>query len=120
MRMEKSPAKGKKLEDIQVHIFHLDNLCLGLRLFRARYGKKPRAIPRLVVAELLDAVQPGSMKNPFAEAKTQWRVYALVNLLLFQGLRISEALTLKADFVKAEQIRAKILGRVLLSLQPRV
>ena len=103
MRLEKNPAKGRKLEDIQAHIFHLDNLYLGLRPFRVRYGKKPRAIPRSVAAELLDAVQSGSTKNPFAEANTQWRVYALVNLLLFQGLRISEALTLKADFVKSER-----------------
>lgn len=76
MRLEKNPAMGRKLEDIQAHISHLDNLYLGLRPFRVRYGRKPRAIPRTVVAELLEVSQPGNTKNPFASPATQWRVHS--------------------------------------------
>lgn len=103
MRLERSPAAGKKMAAVQEHISRLDNLYLGLRPYRLRYGRKPRAIPRAVVAELLQTVQPGSPENPFIEPETQWRVYALVGLLLLQGLRLGEALSLPADFLKSER-----------------
>jgi integrase len=103
MRLEKNPAMGKKMAAVQEHISRLDNLYLGLRPYRLRHGRKSRAIPRAVVAELLQVVQPGTPKNPFIEPETQWRVYALVGLLLLQGLRLGEALSLPADFLKSER-----------------
>lgn len=103
LRLEKNPAVGNKMADIQERISRLDNLYLGLRPYRPRYGRKPRAIPRLVVTELLEAIQPGSSTNPFSSAATQWRVFVLVNLLLLQGLRRGEALSLPADFLKSER-----------------
>jgi integrase len=102
LRIEKNPAVSKKMVTVQAHISQLDNLYLGLRPYRLKYGRRPRAIPRAVVAELLEAVQPGSLKNPFIEPETQWRVYVLVGLLLMQGLRLGEALSLPADFLKSE------------------
>lgn len=103
LRIEKNPAVGRKLADVQAHISRLDNLYLGLRPFRIRYGRKPRAIPRAVVAELLEVVQPEHPKNPFVEPETKWRVHVLVSLLLLQGLRLGESLSLKADFLKSER-----------------
>jgi integrase len=103
LRLEKNPAVGKKMAAVQEHISRLDNLYLGLRPYRLRNGRKPRAIPRAVVAELLQVIQPGSPNNPFIEPETQWRVYALVGLLLLQGLRLGEALSLPADFLKSER-----------------
>lgn len=103
LRIEKNPAVGRKLADVQAHVSRLDNLYLGLRPFRIRYGRKPRAIPRAVVAELLEVVQPEHPKNPFVEPETQWRVHVLVSLLLLQGLRLGESLSLKADFLKSER-----------------
>jgi len=91
LRLEKNPAVGRKLADVQAHISRLDNLYLGLRPFRIRYGRKPRAIPRAVVAELLEVVQPEHPKNPFLEPETKWRVYVLVSLLLLQGMRLGES-----------------------------
>ena len=102
-RLERNPSAGKQIEGIQERIQRLDNLYLGLRPYKRRFGAKPRAIPRSVVAELLDAVEPGSPKNPFKAEKTQWRVYVLVNLMLLQGLRRGEALSLPADFLKSER-----------------
>jgi integrase len=102
-RLEKNPSTGKNILDIRARISRLDNLYLGLRPYKPRYGRKPRAIPRVVVAEILEAIQPGSPKNPFKTDSTQWRVYVLVNLMLLQGLRRGEALSLSADFIKSER-----------------
>lgn len=101
--LEKNPVVGRTMADIQARIFRLNNLYLGLRPFRRRYDRRPRAIPRAVVMELLEMVQPGHPKNPFREPTTQWRVYVLVCLLLLQGLRVGEALSLKANFLISER-----------------
>lgn len=103
MRLERNPRIGRKMADIHSHISLLDNLYLGLRPFQVRYGRKPRAIPRAVVAELLEIVQPGHPNNPFDKPDTQWRAYVLVGLLLLQGLRLGEALSLMSDFMKSER-----------------
>lgn len=102
-RLERDPSVGNKMAGIQERISRLDNLYLGLRPYKRRYGTKPRAIPRSVVAELLDAVLPGSQNNPFKAERTQWRVYILVSLMLLQGLRRGEVLSLPADFLKSER-----------------
>lgn len=117
MRLEKNPTMGRSLQEIHAHIAHLDNLYLGLRPYNVRYGRKPRALPRLVVAELLELSRPGSPKNPFVGEGTQWRVYVLVCLLLFQGLRVGEALNLKADFLKSERDRRTDVVRYWLSVR---
>lgn len=102
-RLERNPAIGNKMAGIQERIGRLDNLYLGLRPYKPRYGRKPRAIPRIVISELLEAIQPESPKNPFSAESTKWRVLVLVNLLLLQGLRRGEALSLPADFLKFEK-----------------
>lgn len=101
-RIERNPAASNRMADIRERIGRLDRLYLGLRPFRKRLGTQLRAIPRMVVMEMLDAVTPGSPINPFEQEATQWRVYSLVTLLLFQGLRRGEMLSLRADFLKSE------------------
>lgn len=117
MRLEKNPCVGRDMADIYSHISRLDNLYLGLRPFEIRYGKKPRAIPRAVVAEILEAVQPGHPNNPFATPETQWRVYVLVGLLLLQGLRLGEALNLMSDFLKSERCHRSGVLKYRLSVK---
>ncbi len=102
-RIERNPAIANRMSDIRERIGRLDRLYLGLRPFRKRLGTQLRAIPRTVVMEMLDIVTPGSPANPFKQETTQWRVYALVTLLLFQGLRRGEILSLRADFLKSER-----------------
>ncbi len=103
MRLEKNPAKGKPLEVVLGRINRLDNLYLGLRPYRPKKAFRPKALPRCVVLELLDALQPGSPTNPFRSETTQWRMLALVSLMLYQGLRRGEALLLPANFLKTER-----------------
>lgn len=100
--LEKNPAVGKKMDAVEERMRRLDNLYLGLRPYRPKKWKKPRALPANVVRELLEAAQPGATKNPFAHEATQWRVFVLVHLLLIHGLRRGEALSLPADFLKSE------------------
>jgi integrase len=102
-RLEKNPAFGHRMAEIQERMALLDQLYLGLRPYRKRYGARPRAIPRTVLIEMLDAVQPGSSTNPFKSDATQWRAFVLFNLLLLQGLRRGETLLLKADFLISER-----------------
>jgi integrase len=101
-RLERDPAAGNKMEEVRARMAQLDRLYLGLRPFRKRLGTKLRALPRNVVAALLDAATPGSENNPFYSTDTQWRVYVLVCLLLYQGLRRGECLLLPANFLKSE------------------
>ncbi|MFM0218018.1 site-specific integrase [Paraburkholderia caledonica] len=101
-RLERDPTVGNKMESVRARMAQLDRLYLGLRPFRRRLGAKLRALPRNVVAALLDAAMPGSDANPFEKVETQWRVYAVVCLLLYQGLRRGECLLLPANFLKSE------------------
>ena len=101
-RIERNPEMANRMSDIRERIGRLDRLYMGLRPFRKRVGAQLRAVPRRVVLEMLEAVVPGSPTNPFAQKATQWRVYSLVTLLLFQGLRRGEMLSLRADFLKSE------------------
>lgn len=103
LRLEKNPARGTPLDAVLARINRLDNLYLGLRPYRPSKAFKPRALPRRVVTDLLDALQPGSPTNPFRSEATQWRMLGLVTLMLFQGLRRGEALLLGADFLKTER-----------------
>jgi hypothetical protein len=102
-RLERDPHIGNKMADIRARMRQLDSLYLGLRPFKRRMGNKVRAIPRSVLIEVMETITPGSITNPFEYEKTQWRVFALVTLLLFEGLRQGEALTLAADFLKSER-----------------
>ncbi len=102
-RIASNPYAGNRMADIRSRVERLDRLYLGLRPHKKRLGGQPRALPRLVLTELLDATTPGSPNNPFPQERTQWRVYALVLLFLFQGLRRGEALTLKCDQLSPER-----------------
>lgn len=102
-RLERDPHVGNKMADIRARMSRLDNLYMGLRPFKRHMKSKVRAIPRSVLIELMEIVTPGSATNPFEYEKTQWRVFAVVTLLLFEGLRQGEALTLTADFLKSER-----------------
>lgn len=102
-RISRNPAAGNKMEAIRDQMSRLDRLYLGLRPYRKRFGGHVRALPRSVVTELLDLAAPGSLTNPFAQEATQWRIYCLVMLLLYQGLRRGEALSLKADALQSQR-----------------
>jgi len=96
-RIARNPATARRMDEVREKISRLDKLYLGLRPRKKKISAQIRALPRNVVSELLDAATPESKSNPFSRSGTQWRVYGLVVLLLMQGLRRGEALTLKAN-----------------------
>lgn len=116
-RLEKDPSRKKMLGTIEANIRRLDNLYLGLRPFKCRNFSRVRAIPRTVLLEIIEMIQPGSERNPFEYTTTQWRVFALISLLLFQGLRTGEALTLLANFHKTDIDHITGRKRSFLSVQ---
>lgn len=102
-RLMRSPEVSGKFGDILVRFERLDRLYGQLRIGRRTNVSFVRALPAAVLTELLDLVTPGSDINPFKSQKTQWRVYCAFLLLLNQGLRRGEALSLRADFLKTER-----------------
>jgi integrase len=102
-RIGRNPAAGNRMESIRDQVERLDRLYLGLRPLKRRMVRSVRALPRSVVQELLDIVTPGAPLNPFELESTQWRIYCLVLLLLYQGLRRGEALTLKVDSLQTQR-----------------
>jgi integrase len=93
-----------KFASISIRLSRLDRLYGKLRPTKKSPPAFIRALPASVLRELYDAVIPGSTTNPFKSDMTQWRVYAAFLLLLHQGIRRGEALSLPADFLKSERI----------------
>lgn len=108
-RLERDPSVANNMAEIRERILRLDTLYLGLRPFRKRLGSQLRALPRMVVLELMELLTPGAPKNPFPQESTQWRIYSLFTLLLYQGLRRGEALSLRADFLRSEHDQKGVL-----------
>lgn len=102
LRNAKNPQARATLEQIQLQVSRLDKLYLGLRPRKKRGTAQLRAVPRQVISEVLDLIVPGATSNPFSGEASQWRVFCLFVMLLYQGLRRGEALLLRADSMQAE------------------
>ncbi|WP_271009427.1 tyrosine-type recombinase/integrase [Paucibacter sp. B51] len=116
-RIASNPFAPDRMAELKGHVARLDRLYLGLRPLKQRFGALPRALPRLVLSELLEIARPGNARNPFSREPTQWRAYTLVLLFLLQGLRRGEALTLRADAIRSERDPATGAVRWLLAVE---
>lgn len=105
-RLSRTPELSERFADLTIRLERLDRLYGQLRMTRKTTPHFARALPASVMSELYDAVLPGSKSNPFKTDATQWRAYAAFLLLLHQGLRRGEALSLPADFLKSEQTKS--------------
>jgi integrase len=105
-RLSRTPELSLRLADIGIRLERLDRMYTQLRMTKKTKPKLVRALPASVLSELYDAVLPGSKTNPFKSASAQWRVYSAFLLLLHQGLRRGETLTLPADFLKSERTKS--------------
>lgn len=65
-----------------------------------------RALPDLVLDEILDIAHPDSERNPFLDERVRWRNWLILHLLLLGGLRRGEALLLQVDSLKHDVERA--------------
>lgn len=88
------------LDKLHSRLLRLERLYNSLSLPRKRRPEIARALPAAVVEDLYELIQPDSPRNPFRTEALRWRNFALVLLMLHQGLRRSETLVLAADAVK--------------------
>jgi integrase len=100
-RLAKNRAPHASLDELQRRLSRLDLLYSQLRVGRRRKSESIRSLPGVVVEALYDQLDPGSPSNPFTSEATRWRVWILFVLLLHQGLRRGEVLSLSVDAVKS-------------------
>jgi integrase len=105
-RISRTLATSTHFEDLRIRLERLDRLYGQLRMTKKTKPAMIRALPASVMQELYEAVIPGSKTNPFKNEASQWRVYVSFLLLLHQGLRRGEALSLSADFLKSERTQS--------------
>src|SRR6266851_7932981 len=101
-RISRTLAVAGRFEDLRLRLERLDRMYGQLRTTSTRVPPSfVRALPAPVIEEIYEAVTPDSKTNPFRGEATQWRVFTVFILLLHQGLRRGEALSLPADFLKS-------------------
>jgi len=81
-------------------LVYLENLYIQLQVPKTTHQSRIRSLPANVVETLFKILTPGSSGNPFANDKSQWRVFVIFNVLLYQGLRRGELLLLPTDAIK--------------------
>lgn len=89
-----------RLDKLHSRLLRLERLYNSLNLRRKRRPEIARALPAAVIEDLYELIQPDSPRNPFRTEALRWRNFALVLLMLHQGLRRSETLVLAANAVK--------------------
>jgi len=78
----------------------IEDLYSYLRAPKNLFSKKARSIPSPVLDDLFEVISPNSLRNPFRGSKLKWRNFLIVSMLLYQGLRAGELLSLPANCVK--------------------
>lgn len=103
-RIARTGSFKTPIDDIHARLLRLERLHNALNLRRARRSETVRALPAVVLEELYDLINPASPRNPFRNESLRWRNFALILLMLHQGLRRGEALVLAVDALR-EAIR---------------
>ncbi|MGY0522962.1 hypothetical protein ACW0JY_38485, partial [Pseudomonas aeruginosa] len=78
------------LDEVHSRLLRLERLYSSLSLRRKRRPEIARALPAAVIEDIYELIQPDSPRNPFRTEALRWRNFALVLLMLHQGLRRSE------------------------------
>lgn len=99
-RLSKSNLPISQLQLIKGRLDQLDTLYSQLRIGKKRTQDILRALPSEVVEALYELLDPGAPGNPFRDARSRWRAFLVFTLLLHQGLRRGELLSLTSDAVK--------------------
>ncbi len=102
-RLARTSEMSLKFEELRLRLERLNRIYGQLRTSRKTQPVIIRALPASVLQALYESVIPDSVNNPFKTESTQWRVYVAFLLLLHQGLRRGEVLSLPADFLKSER-----------------
>lgn len=103
-RIARTGSFKTPIDDIHTRLLRLERLHNTLNLRRTRRSETVRALPAVVLEELYDLINPASSRNPFRNESLRWRNFALILLMLHQGLRRGEVLVLAVDALR-EAIR---------------
>ena len=107
-RIGRTSANPKTLGAIEVRLNALDRLYSQLRTSRHQRTQHVRSLPSSVLAELYDHATPNGATNPFSDESTQWRFWMVFVMLLHQGLRRGELLTLPIDALRSERHNGQV------------
>ena len=99
-RLALSGGDQRRWTEVQTTLLRFERLYSSLKPFKSSKPVAIRALPAVVVEDLFELFTPGSSKNPFRTQTGQWRNFLLFLLLLHQGLRSGEALSLLSNSVK--------------------
>lgn len=102
-RLSRSAAiSSPQIDEVHSRLLRLERLYSSLHMRRAKRPQTIRALPAAVLTEVYELIDPQSARNPFRTESIRWRNFVLILLMLHQGLRRSEALSLPADAVKSD------------------
>ncbi|HXJ94026.1 MAG TPA: site-specific integrase [Terriglobia bacterium] len=101
MRLATAAPAQAGLADLQGRLARIEASFSKLRVRTRRMPEPIRSLPADVVEALYNLLDPASGSNPFRTSAMKWRVYAAYLLMLHQGLRRGELLSLASDPVKS-------------------
>jgi len=101
MRLSKSNSPLNQLREIEAKLDRLKLLYQQLRIRRPTTQDSVRSLPASVVEALYILLDPTATTNPFRNEATKWQAYVIFIVLLHQGLRRGELLSLPIDAVKS-------------------
>lgn len=100
-RLSKSSPALNRINEIDARIARLNLLYKNLRIKKRKTQEPLRSLPADVIDTLYQNLDPQSANNPFRNNRTKWRYFVIFVLLLHQGLRRGEVLSLALDFIKS-------------------
>ncbi|MGX8882985.1 tyrosine-type recombinase/integrase [Methylovorus sp. SPW-M1] len=100
LRLSKSNSSLDELRELETRLNRLNLLYQQLRIKRQIRPDPIRSLPASVVEALYLMLDPASSTNPFRNDRTKWQVFVIFIVLLHQGLRRGELLSLPIDVVK--------------------
>jgi integrase len=99
-RRSRNYAETDRIVDFKDRLRDLELTHAELHIGRRQRPERVRSLPSEVVEYLYQLLDPESSINPFQNEASRWRVYVSFILMLHQGLRRGELLTLPVDVIK--------------------
>ena len=100
-RRSRNYSEPTRILDVKDSLRGLELTRLRLHIGRRQRPERVRSLPSEAVEHLYQMLDPESSINPFQNEASRWRVYVSFILMLHQGLRRGELLTLPVDAIKS-------------------
>jgi hypothetical protein len=105
------------LLDFKDKLRDLELIRSQLHIGRRRRPERVRSLPSEVVEHLYQLLDPESSINPFQNEASRWRVFVSFIIMLHQGLRRGELLTLPVDVIKCSFDRSMKKDRYWMNVK---